>query len=196
MYETATSPAATVRIQRYGKRWRSDSRAARTNISSTSPMSRRAAGDERRIARRPGHGEFLAVFPLKDDGHARLIGTVLAGAARRRGPFLARREPARHRLDADRCPARALVLDLPRPSSRRRPISQGLRVSARRRGAHPQPGGRAGDEHGHRRRGQSGLEARGGGGGRRIHRSSTATNRNASPSRGAWSRQPTERSPP
>ena len=36
------------------------------------------------------------------------------------------------------------------------------RLSARRRGPHPQPRGRAGHEHGHRRRRQSRLEARGG----------------------------------
>src|SRR6185503_15419061 len=78
--------------------------------------------------------DFLAVFPLKDAGRAR--------------------------MDEDRRPSRQLVLHLPRPPSCGRTIPQRPRVSRRRRRAHPQPGRRAGDEHRHRRRGQPGVEAR------------------------------------
>ena len=72
--------------------------------------------------------DFLAVFPLKGEGRARLIGTVRedsAGPARQ--PLLERRESARDRVDAHRRAARQLVLDLPRPPSGRRHFRGGGR---------------------------------------------------------------------
>ena len=77
-----------------------------------------------------------------------------------RRPVVERRESARHRVDAHRRRARALVLDLPRPPSRRRSVPQGACVSAWRRGAHPQSGGRPGHEHRHRRCREPRLEDR------------------------------------
>ena len=62
------------------------------------------------------------------------------------------------RIDVERV---QLVLDLPRAPSRRRSVPSRSRVPARRRGAHPQSGGWAGDEHGHRRRREPRVEARG-----------------------------------
>ena len=47
--------------------------------------------------------DFLIVFPLKDEGRARLIGTVRTDAEhQRRRPVVGRRESARHRVDAHR----------------------------------------------------------------------------------------------
>ena len=140
--------------------------------------------------------DFLAVFPLKGEGRARLIGTVRdERRTAARAPVVGRREPARDRVDAHRRRARELVLDLSRASPRRRPLPQGPRVPARRRRAHPQPGRRAGHEHRHRRRGESRLEARRcRARTRATRRCSTPTSRNASPSRGAWSRRPIRRS--
>ena len=192
-----TSPAATARIPRSARRSRLDFQAAPTNISSTSPTSRRAApvmNGELHAAL--DTSDFLAVFPLKEDGHARLIGTV---RDRRRTParesVLGRRQHARDRVDAHRRRARALVLDLPRAPSRRRSVPQGSRVPARRRGAHPQSGGWAGDEHRYRRRREPRVETRRrAAADARTRRCSTATSRNASPSRGAWSRRPIRRS--
>ena len=75
------SPAATARTQPSARLCRSVSRAARTTISFTSPTSTRAA----RVMNGELHGaldttEFLIVFPLKDEGRARLIGTVRTDA--------------------------------------------------------------------------------------------------------------------
>ena len=138
--------------------------------------------------------DFLAVFPLKGEGRARLIGTVREDAEQQaREPVVGRREPARDRVDAHRRRARELVLDLPRAPSGRRSFPRGPRVSARRRGAHPQSRRRTGHEHRHRRRGEPRLEAgRRPAAGVRTRRSSTATSRSASRSRGAWSRRPIE----
>ena len=41
-----------------------------------SPTSRRMARDGPAMSRRAGPAEFTAVFPLKREGHARLVGTV------------------------------------------------------------------------------------------------------------------------
>ena len=69
--------------------------------------------------------DFLAVFPLKGDGRARLVGTVREEAEQpAREPVVERREPARDRVDAHRRRARELVLDLPRASSGRRSFPQ------------------------------------------------------------------------
>ena len=102
--------------------------------------------------------DFLAVFPLKPEGRARLVGIVRAAAGRARGPVLGRREHACHELDAHRGRARPLVFNLPRPPSRCGLILPGPRIPARRCGAHPQSGGWAGDEHRYRRRGESRVE--------------------------------------
>ena len=53
-----------------------------------------------------------------------------------------------------------LVLDLPHPSPRRGEFPRPALLPARRRGAHPQPGGRAGHEHRTAGRLQPGVEAR------------------------------------
>ena len=79
-----------------------------------------------------------------------------------------------------------LVFDLSRASPRRRAFPQGPRLPARRRGAYSQPGRRTGHEHGHRRRHQSGLEARGGAGGRAPDACSTATRPSGSASPAGW----------
>ena len=75
------SPAATARTQPCARACRSAFRAARTTIFSTSPTSTRAAP----VMNGELHGaldttDFLLVFPLKDDGRARLIGTVRTDA--------------------------------------------------------------------------------------------------------------------
>ena len=78
-----------------------------------------------------------------------------------------------------------MVFDLPHPSPRRRALPRPPLLPARRRGAHPQPGRRAGHEHRLAGRLQPGVEARA----RRRRagrtpRCSTRTRRSASRSRG------------
>ena len=47
--------------------------------------------------------DFLAVFPMKGEGHARLIGTVQEDAEHQKDESVVeRREPARDRVDAHR----------------------------------------------------------------------------------------------
>ena len=106
--------------------------------------------------------DFLAVFPLKGEGRARLIGTV-------------RDERAEHprTLKFEDVGDRAIqhlkieVEEVNWFSTYHvhhrvdRAFPQGPRLPARRCRAYPQPGGRPGHEYRHRRRHQSGLETGG-----------------------------------
>ena len=102
-------------------------------------------------------------------------------ALRGRDPLGARRSGRRTVLQGVH-----LVLHLPHPSPQRRALPRPPLLPARRRGAHPQPGRRAGHEHRPAGRLQPGMEARArrrGPGGRR--RCSIRTRPSASRSRGA-----------
>ena len=156
----------------------------------------RGSAIERRVTRGARPERLSRGLPLAR-ARTRASGRHRARRPQRSGrAVLGRREHARHRLDADYGRAGALVFDVPRAPSRRGSVPQGPRVPARRRRAHPQPRRRAGNEHRYRRRDQPGVEAR-----RRapgpcpMRRSWTATSRNASASRGAWSRRQIRRSP-
>jgi len=129
-------------------------------------LCRRCAGERRpfewRTPRRAWTGPiFLAVFPLKSQGHARLIGTVPEQTTTQ-GENLSWNDVSKRVLERLRMEieTRELVLDLPRAPSSRRSFPPGSRVSSRRRGAHPQSGGRARHEHRNRGRGEPGLETR------------------------------------
>ena len=141
--------------------------------------------------------DFLAVFPLKQDGRARFVGTVKNDNDQQHDDAVVGRcRQARDRVDGPRRDARQLVLDLSRPPSCRRALPRRARVPAWRCGPHPQPGRRPGHEHRDRRRRQPRVEA-----GERaaprvpIRRSSTPTSPNGSRSLDAWSPQPIAPSP-
>ena len=82
--------------------------------------------------------DFLAVFPLKGEGRARLVGTVREDAEHRH-ENLSWNDVSKRVIEwmQHRRRARELVLDLPRAPSGRRSFPQGPRVPARRRRAHP-----------------------------------------------------------
>ena len=107
--------------------------------------------------------EFIAVFPLKREGHARLVGIVRDEArdARATGSPGTTSSTRPARPHGHRRRARELVLDVPRAPSRRGSVPAGTGLPAGRRRAHPQPRRRAGHEHRHRRRGEPGVEAGG-----------------------------------
>ena len=112
---------------------------------------------------------FHLFFPMRGKDRWRVIGILPRGAARARACDVRRggavdRARGGHR---SRLPAMRLVLDLPHPSPRRRALPRPALLPARRRRAHPQPGGRAGHEHRAAGRLQSRLEARAGGAGSR-----------------------------
>ena len=193
-----TSRAATARTLPCARRCRSAFPAAPTLISSTSPTWRRPApamNGEVHVAF--DEADFLAVFPLKQDGRARFVGTVKDDSGQQHDTLswddVGKRVIEWMDLDVD---ARQLVLDLSRPPSRRRSLPRRARVPARRRRPHPQPGRRPGHEHRDRRRREPGVEA----GGRAaprvpIRRSSTPTSPNGSRSLDAWSPRPIAPSP-
>ena len=140
---------------------------------------------------------FHLFFPMRGKDRWRVIG-ILPEALRAREqvtfdevvPSIAREAGSRSRVQAMR-----LVLDLSHPSPRRRTLPRSALLPARRRRAHPQPGGRAGHEHRAAGRLQSRLEARAGGAGtRRRGAARHATSRSASRWRGACSRPPIARS--
>ena len=176
----------------------SASRAGPMNTFSTWPTwRRRARSTNGELHVGLDKSDFLALFPLEEDGRVRLVGTVSDEALRQRETLtwddINTRVMAWMPIE-DR--ARELVFDVPRSPPRREALSQGPGVSPRRRRPHPQPRRRTGHEHRHRRRREPRLETR------RGHqapgatnRCSTATSPSASHSPGGWSRRPTRLSP-
>src|SRR4051812_48562901 len=71
-----------VRTPSSARDWRLVFRAGPTTICFTSPMSTRGAVMNGELHGAIDMTDFLIVFPLKDDGRARLIGTMRADAAR------------------------------------------------------------------------------------------------------------------
>ena len=130
---------------------------------------------------------FHLLFPMRGKDHWRIVGIL--------PPELRDRDDLRFEdvMPSLRSEAGAglvlqdlhLVLHLPHPPSQRRALPRPPLLPARRRGAHPQPGRRAGHEHRPAGCLQPGLEAGAGGRGPgRTRRCSTPTRPSACRSRG------------
>ena len=89
----------------------------------------------------------------------RLVGLVRGTGDRPRRLTFDDVRGKRHRAPGLHVGPVQLVLDLSRAPPRGGQLPERPRVPARRRRPHPQPRGRPGDEHRHRRRGEPGLEA-------------------------------------
>ena len=105
--------------------------------------------------------DFLAVFPLKGDGHARLVGTVREEVEHQHENLswddVSRRVIEWMRIDVAHVNWFSTYRVHHRVADHFR---KGRAFSARRRRAHPQPRRRTGHEHRHRRRREPRLEAR------------------------------------
>ena len=149
------------------RRWASASPAGRTTSSSTSPTPRRTARGPTATSP-PTSPSGRSAWPSRSGGGA--CSASSAWCPRRSGAATTSRSTTSaagvEQVTGTRVDAGQLVLDLPRPPPRRRPLPPGPGLPGRRRRARPQPGRRAGDEHRHRRRGEPRLEARRRAGGR------------------------------
>ena len=139
-----------------------------------------------------GRSDFLAVFPLKGTGRVRLVGTVVERPADEHDNLtfddVRDRAIAHLKFTIDQVNWFSTYHVHHRVAARFR---EGLRVSPGRRGPHPQPGRRPGDEYRHRRRGEPGVEA-GRRAERRRRRQSARHLRAGAPSasRAGWSPRP------